>query len=339
MSAAGLVSFALGEAMGLAQTYWAVLTAVIVTQASVGGSLKASVDRVVGTIGGAAWGVAVAVAVPHPGVVSTGGALAVTLVPLSALAAFRPAYRVATVTGAIVLLGRFGQIGIVTAALDRVFEISLGSVIALAVAMLVSPARARGFVGAAARDALAAMGDLAAALLGDIGHPPDAPVILALNDRIRQAIERAVTAADEAARERRLYVTDTPDQGPLVRCLRRLSHDLVMVARTLALPLPPAVAERLTAPAAAVGATLSDYLTECGRALVGRPPPVAGPVDAALDAFQQAIGGLRQEGLTRSLSGAEVERVFGLSFGLEQMRRNLDDLAGHAEAAPRKERT
>ena len=48
MSAAGLLSFAVGEAMGVSRIYWAVLTAVIVMQASVGGSLKATIDRLAG---------------------------------------------------------------------------------------------------------------------------------------------------------------------------------------------------------------------------------------------------------------------------------------------------
>jgi hypothetical protein len=55
MSAAGLLAFALAQLLGLARDYWAVLTAVIVMQASVGGSLKAMVDRFLGTMGGAAW--------------------------------------------------------------------------------------------------------------------------------------------------------------------------------------------------------------------------------------------------------------------------------------------
>src|ERR1700675_1527077 len=77
MSAAGLITFAVAHWLGLAQIYWAVLTAVIVTQASIGGSLKAMLDRFIGTIGGAGWGVAVTLTVPHQSVISTGLALAV----------------------------------------------------------------------------------------------------------------------------------------------------------------------------------------------------------------------------------------------------------------------
>ena len=52
---AGLATFALAEALRLPQGYWAVLTSVIIMQGSVGGSLKAGVDRLVGSFAGAIW--------------------------------------------------------------------------------------------------------------------------------------------------------------------------------------------------------------------------------------------------------------------------------------------
>src|SRR5712691_1901374 len=104
MSAAGLITFAVAHLLGLTQIYWAVLTAVVVMQASVGGSLKAMIDRFAGTIGGAGWGVAVTLAIPHGDAISTELALAVALVPLAALVAMRPSYRIAPVTAVIVLL-------------------------------------------------------------------------------------------------------------------------------------------------------------------------------------------------------------------------------------------
>ena len=329
IAAAGVASYALGTALGLAQSYWAVFTTVVVMQASVGGSMKASLDRIVGTIGGAAWGVAVAVVVPHPGAVTTGVALALTLLPLAAVAAFRPAYRVAAVTGTIVLLGRFGQMGVVDAALDRVFEIGLGSAVALAVALTVTPTRAHGLLGGAGRAALAEMAGLCEMLFADLAAAADVPTVLGFHERIRGALARAVTAADEASRERRALVSDAPDPAPLVRCIRRLSHDFVIVARARSAPLPAPVAERLGPPVAALSAALSTHLREIGAALAARSAPPA-PVADGFDPFQQAMAEMRRDGVTRALSGEEVERVFGLSFALEQIRRNLDDLANHA---------
>ncbi|MBV8353456.1 MAG: FUSC family protein [Verrucomicrobia bacterium] len=46
------LAYALATALGQPQSYWAVLTAIIVTQTSIGGSLKAAIDRLVGSICG-----------------------------------------------------------------------------------------------------------------------------------------------------------------------------------------------------------------------------------------------------------------------------------------------
>ena len=65
MTVAALLSYGLGEALGLAQVYWAVLSSVIVIQGSVGGSLRTGLYRLVGTVGGAFWGAVVAGLMPH----------------------------------------------------------------------------------------------------------------------------------------------------------------------------------------------------------------------------------------------------------------------------------
>ena len=328
MSGAGLITFAVAHLLGLTQIYWAVLTAVIVTQASIGGSLKAMVDRLIGTIGGAGWGVGVTLAIPHQGVISTGLALAVALLPLAAVVAFRPGYRVAPVTAVIVLLAYSSQTGVVEAALDRVFEIGLGSLVALGVALIVAPARAYDALCAAGRDALALMAEQVELLLGGAG-PPDPAAVQGLHDGARAAVERAAAAADEAVRERRSYITDAPDPDPLVRTLRRLSHDLVIIARALAAPLPETVAARMTQPIAALAAALSAALNGTGTALAARSaPPDLTAITQALGSFEAELAALRHDGVTRDLPEEAVQRLFGMAFGLEQIGRNLGELAG-----------
>src|SRR3954463_7123216 len=101
IAAAGLISFALANGLGLAQGYWAVFTAVLVVQGSVGGSWKAAIDRLVRTLFGAAYGAVSAPLVPHSDPVTLGIALGISLTPLAILAAIYPAYRVAPVTAVI----------------------------------------------------------------------------------------------------------------------------------------------------------------------------------------------------------------------------------------------
>lgn len=337
MSAAGLLSFAVGHLLELTQVYWAVLTAVLVMQSSVGGSLKAMLDRFVGTLGGAAWGVAVTIGLRHSDVLSTGIALAAALIPLSLLVAYRPAYRIAPVTAVIVLLAQPVGGGVVNAALDRVFEIGLGSIVALAVALWLAPMRAHQALYAAGRDALAAMAEQIESLLAGVTVAVDAAAVLALHDRARAAIERADVAADEVLRERRSYLSDTPDPEPLARTLRRLSHDLVIVARALSAPLPAAASDPLSRPAADLGAVLRDYMTAMGDSLTGgAAPPDEARLGRAFDAYGAAVAALRHEGVTLALSDDDVERIFGLSFGLDQLRRNLADMAARVSELARR---
>lgn len=329
---AGLLAYAVGHLISLTQVYWAVLTAIIVMQASVGGSLKATIDRLVGTIAGAAWGVAATLAVPHPDALATAGALALALVPLAVLVALWPGYRVAPVTATIVLLGPAGAAGVVQAALDRVVEIAIGCAVALAVALVTVSSRARRLLCSAACDALAAMRDQVGLLLDGVTAEVDHAAVLALHDRIRGAVENVAAIAPEVVRERSSYLTDAPDPDPLVRTLRRLSHDLVMIARALPTPLPEPVRSRLAEPARHVSAAIAAFLDATGTALARRAePPKLDAVAGALTEYDATMAALRSENLIVPLPAEDAERIFGLAFALQQMRRNLEELAGRVQ--------
>ena len=75
---AAVVSLALSLMLQLRLPLWAVLTAVIVTQMSVGRSLKATFDYFLGTLGGAIYGGTIGVLIPH--------ASEIALLPVFALA-------------------------------------------------------------------------------------------------------------------------------------------------------------------------------------------------------------------------------------------------------------
>jgi hypothetical protein len=69
-------------------------------------------------------------------------------------------------------------------------------------------------------------------------------------------------------------------------------------------------------------------LSELGEVLAGRRAP--GHAEAVADAFagyRKALEGVRRQGLTRGLGVDEVGRLFGIGFALDQLRRDLDDLA------------
>jgi uncharacterized membrane protein YccC len=326
---AGLAAFAIGHLLGLPQTYWAVLTAVIVTQASIGGSLKASIDRFVGSLGGAAWGVAISLSAPHQSLFTLGLTLAAALGPLAVVTALNPAYRVAPVTAIIILLTPASQTaGPVLSAVNRLLEVGLGSLVALAVAMLVLPERAHGLVAQAAARALAAMSQLIGAQMAGLTQSRDAARLDSLNDQIRKAIAAAEIAADEASRERRLNPAGPADPGPLCRTLRRLHHDLTMVGRASAEPLPEPARSALAGPAAVTTAAMAQFFGDSGEALTGAaPPPALARLEQALAQCGAAVGELRASGATRALPDEAVGRVFGLTFAFGQLRSDIADLA------------
>jgi uncharacterized membrane protein YccC len=94
MTASSLATFALAEALGLPQAFWAVITSLIVTQSNVGGSLKAALDRFTGSLLGAVYGGGVAFMIPHADGLATAAALVVAVAPLSFMAAYSAGFRI-----------------------------------------------------------------------------------------------------------------------------------------------------------------------------------------------------------------------------------------------------
>src|SRR5690606_37163884 len=94
----------LARLLGFAHGYWAVITAIIVIQSSLGGSLKAAVDRLAGTLAGALYGALVAIALPHAEGWGLGLALVAAIAPLALLAAIKPSFKAAPITAFIVLV-------------------------------------------------------------------------------------------------------------------------------------------------------------------------------------------------------------------------------------------
>jgi uncharacterized membrane protein YccC len=329
ITVAGLVAFALAHLLDLPQGYWAVLTAVIVIQANIGGSLKAASDRLIGTLAGGVYGVVIMSFMPQAGVVWHGVALVVLLVPLAIAAALRPGLRVAPVTAIIVLLGTTSQtIGLLPSTFDRVIEIALGSAIAFVVSLFVLPTRAHAQLAEAAADALDILADLVPALLAE---KPDQDRVQGFYRRIRAALAKLDTYAEEARRERASLLSGEPDPEPVLRTVRRLRHDLVMVDRATREPLAESVAGPLKPSLGELSEAVVSLLQKTAQAFrQRRPAPDLAKFHHALTTYHAAMAGMRRAGLTRELSGDAIARIFGLAFALEQLGRDLDDLASRA---------
>ncbi|TXL77664.1 FUSC family protein [Vineibacter terrae] len=329
VTVAGVVAFAIGHLLNLPQAYWAVFTAVIVMQASVGGSLKMAMDQLLGALIGGAYGAVVALAVPHTEPVTVGVALTAALAPLALLAALRVNFRVAPITAIIVLLGTTSMhAGPVEAALDRALEVALGGTVGIVVSLFVLPARAHGVLASAAGRTLLLLATLQRTLLAGLIQRADPHDVQRQLDAIRGAINKVETATEEARRERRSHLTDAPDPEPFLRTLLRLRHDLVMIRRTAGAPLPEPVASRLTPALARVSSATDAFMTGTASALSSRRhPPSLAEVDAAFDAYTADLLTLRGEGVTRALPVDAIGRLYAFSFALEQQRQNFRDMA------------
>ncbi len=325
---AALAALALAQFLHLHLPLWAVLTAVIVTQMNVGRALKATIDYLFGTLGGAIYGGAIGVLIPHSSEIALLGVLALAVAPLAFIAAINPRLSVAPITAIIVLLvPTITHVSPIASALDRLIEVALGGVTGLVVSFLLLPSRARGQVAEAAARSLDRMARALGELLAGLTKGPDVDALHRIQDGIGQALVRLDTVGAEAERERTARVAVGADTGPLLRTLLRLRHDLVMIGRAASSPLPETIGVRLEPSLARAGAALADYLGASAAALLaGRGPPPLTAVESALDAYAAETAALRREGITQNLLGDAAERLHALGFAFEQMRNNLKDL-------------
>jgi hypothetical protein len=338
VTVAAMGALAIATAVGLKLPLWAVLTSVIVTQMSVGRSLKATRDYLIGTVGGAIYGGAVAVLIPHSGEGALLAVLVLAVAPLAFIAAINPSLNVATVTAIIVLLvPAMNHMSPLDSAIDRVLEVAVGAISGLLVSFLVLPSRAHSQIRTGAARVLELMASVLNELLMGLTRQRDNDALRSLQDGIGTSLAGLNAVGAEAERERAAYLSSGPDTGPLLRTVLRLRHDLVMIGRATVTPLPPDLRSRLAAPLASVSAAIVNYLKETAVALrTGAGSAPARPVEAALQAYSAEVAALRSEGLTRSLPGDAAERFFAVGFSLQQIRQNLKDLNRCAAEWPRK---
>ncbi len=329
VTVAALSALTLGRLLGFPMVLWAVLTAVILTQMSVGKSVKATIDYSLGTLGGAIYAGLIAAFVPHQSDAAFAVVLAGAMAPLALLAAISPRFAAAPSTAAIVVLApTLTHATSLASAADRVLEVALGGSVALAVSLLVFPTRAR----ALAKDGAADMLDLIARILPDLflgfTQKSDEDAIRALQRSVGAAFSKLDLIRAEAKHEQMTFLADEPDFDPLRHSLLRLRHDLVMIGRAARAPLPEALQERVGPLLTRIANAAVEHLRKCGTALrTGGNPPALEKLDEAFDAFAAEIAMLRREGLLRELSVEAVEYVFALSFALEQWRQDLQDVA------------
>jgi uncharacterized membrane protein YccC len=328
VTVAAFGALAIATALHLMLPLWAVLTSLIVTQMSVGRSLKATRDYMFGTVGGAIYGGAVAVLIPHSGEAALLALLVLAVAPLAFVAAINPSLNAAPVTAVIVLLvPSMSHVNPLDSTIDRVLEVAVGAVTGLLVSFIVLPSRAHNQVRVSAARLLELIAAALSELLAGLTRGLDNDALHRIQDGIGATLAELNATGAEAERERAAHLASGPDTGPLLRTILRLRHDLVIVGRASVVPLPFDLQARLAAPLTNISAAIVAYLRAIAEALrTGVGAPAIWPVHEALQNYAAEIAALRSEGLTRGVPGDVAERFFALGFSLEQMRQNLKDL-------------
>ena len=331
VTVAGLSAFAIARSLNFPlHGLWAVLTAIVVSQVSIGGSVRATIEYNVGTLGGALYAAAVGLVIPHQTPVMQAVALAVAVAPMAAAAAVTPAFRVAPFSAVLVLLigAELGESPVVSA-MTRVAEVLIGGAVAVVVSLIVAPERAHALgLGAAAR-ILGQMAELLSKLLTPAARQAEKVQIALAQRNLGEAVTAFQALAEDAKRERLVSFARDPDATPLARTLLRIRHDLVILSRATVEPFPDAVEGLLDPAVKAFSDEATAFLRESAAQLARRgPPPATTAMETALTAYNAAIAPIRSESGTPGMTTAEVERVFTLGFALEQLCRDLADL-GH----------
>jgi uncharacterized membrane protein YccC len=328
VTVAALSSLALAQALNLRLPLWAVLTSLIVTQMSLGRSVKVASDYLIGTLAGVAYGGTLAILIPHDSELALLGVLALAVAPLAFVAAFRANFNVLPITAIIVLLVPTMQhVSPAVSAFDRVLEVTVGGIVGFIVSFVVFPSRAHALITDTAADTLVMVADALFELLKDYTSRPDGSDLRRRNDRIAAALARLNATGTEAEHERNARLTSGPDTGPLLRTLLRLRHDIVILGRGAGCQLPDEVAQRLVPKLRQIADATGAFLRESAVALRARElPPQLDGLECAFEAYAEELGTVRREGMTQDMPSEQTERSSALGFALDQLHAHLNEV-------------
>lgn len=326
---AAVAAYGLATSLSLPQGYWAVVTAMLVVQTSVGASLGLAIDRLLATLLGAAVGGALLAGFGDSARLIM-PLLAVSVGGLTYLAAQRPSLRLAPVTAVIVILADLQSGGSpLASAATRVLEIGIGAVIALIVALFLFPSRAGQALCMQLGRLLPVFAEhLRGTIDVALGGTRTEADFIALNARARAGFGTTEALAGEARREIAGRVADHADPAAAVRTMRRLWYTLMMAARAARQPLPPLALNVLAPSLSGLRDAACSAIESLGAAYRGEGtfPDLAG-LEGALAALNAAIDTLRQSGVMKDMATDDVAQIFSLSFALGQTGQNVRDLA------------
>ncbi|MGQ3675231.1 FUSC family protein [Xanthobacter sp. TB0139] len=324
---AALVAFGVGTALQLPNSYWAVLTAVLVVQSTVGASLSVAIERTLGTLVGGVVGVAASVlaGTSQP---LTFLALALGILITSTLAARSSAYKLAPVTVVIVLLAEASHASPWISALFRLMEIAIGGMAGVLCAVLILPARALIFLFPHCAEAVRNCARLMTlGRDGLLGHPYFPDTVDALNSRTRTVLRAADGRAKEAHTEQRW--SGQMDPAPVVRSCRRLWHSVIIMLRNAERPLPETLRTHIGPELDRAVQALCAYMEALSAHMEDGPMDMDAGMAAriSVEALEARADSLNAAHALDAASGADLTALFATISACTHVRNNLEDLA------------
>jgi uncharacterized membrane protein YccC len=223
-----VAAFYLATALKLPHAYWSVISAIVVIQTSVGGSvLTVARERTLGTLAGAVVGGVVAFVRPE-GVNWMMAGLAASVAGLAFFSPGRPWLKVAPVTAAIIIAGSAGPEGPAQLALDRVMEILVGSGVGVIAILLLFPRHARQTFKLQAREAAGKASELLALVMK--GAAADGAELSRRHADMKKRLD-ALGQAAGAVIDLPGAQKETADRAALVRTFWRVRSDIVILGR------------------------------------------------------------------------------------------------------------
>ena len=322
---AALAAYGLARVLNLPFGYWAVITAVIVMQGNIGGSLKAARERFIGTALGAVLGFLVTLIPLGPDYQWV--KLALALGASAYVVSLDARFRVAPITAIITLIVPQTGVSALAAAIDRVIEILLGGAIGVIVALTVLPERANRTLVKRIATVLRQLSQMLAIDMKGLHEPRDDAALSDLIETSRDQIKASATLAEESSGEQAARLTRGPSADALVRTTRRVRVNLIMIARATREPWPPEADAQLGKMFDSLGQTIAGHLSAQADALeAGRRVEREDGWEAAFETFEDHMAAFRVNKANDALPTELMSRIFSLAFAVRQVKADLADL-------------
>lgn len=324
-AAAAVGTYLVMSAAGLPEVNWAVISALFVTQASLGGTFASVVDRLLSTIFGTLVGLACIYAIGLGGWrTAVGLGVAAFAIDLAA-AGLRPGLRYAHVVAGILILSHAADDALASA-LWRGLAIGVGALAAgLAVTLILpTPAHRRAEENLAA--ALRRCGDLLARLASALRGGDETDARSAHRD-VRGFLEAAETMAERSRRDR-YGGPNGPTYAVLTNAAQRIWHTLVMLDRVHRRGLSPDPRSLLDEPLAEIAAAAREHLCRMADAVAGGgDTPSPDEIRVRIEALDDSLSDVLAACGSGEATTAETERALTLAFVLRELVQDFDELS------------